>query len=130
MSSAWILVPTSLWHAAAAWHFLLYPERPIRRSTRERPVNPIAIELFRFLGSLNGALVVFALLLIRLPASSAWIAFTGFSLANLSQAVIDARVARLGLAHGPMFRTIFWGDALICALNAGAAVAWGIGAVG
>jgi hypothetical protein len=112
-----ILVTTSLWHAAAAWHFTFFPQRTLARTTQERPVNRIATELFRFLGSLNAAIALFALLLTTLPASSIWIALTGMALANLSQFAVDWRVSRLGLVQGPMFKMIFWGDGIVFALN-------------
>lgn len=121
-----ILALTGLWHSAAAWHFLLYPERTLRRTTSERPANPIAAEVFRFLGALNAAIAVFALLLMLLPRASMWIALTGYALFNLSQFLVDLSVNRRKLVHGPMFRTILWGDGLFFAVNAiAAACYWG-----
>src|SRR5204862_456106 len=53
-----VLAATAMWHLLAAWHFTLYPARTLARTTRERPVQPLATELFRFLGGLNAALVL------------------------------------------------------------------------
>jgi hypothetical protein len=118
-----ILAATALWHAAGAWHFLFYPERTLRRTTDERPANRNAVELFRFLGGLNAALVPFALLTMLLPDSLLWIALVGFSLVNFSQFALDLRLARLKLARGALFKSITWGDGLFFAANAIAA-AW------
>jgi hypothetical protein len=108
-----VLVTVGLWHFAAAWHFLGFPERTLARTTRERPVNPLAAELFRFLGGLNAALVVLAL-------ASVWTAdrapaLLALAVANASQLAVDLRVRRLGLAHGPMFTQILVGDAVFTA---------------
>jgi hypothetical protein len=118
-----VLGSTAVWHGLAAWHFTLFPERTLRRTTLERPPNAFAAELFRFLGALNFALAAFALLLIFAPANSVWMALAGFSALNLSQFAVDLRVQRLKMAHGPMFKTILAGDGAFFALNAVAAFA-------
>jgi hypothetical protein len=121
--STGILIGDSVWHAAAAWHFLFFPERTLLRTTRERPANRIAMEVFRFLGAMNAALSVFALLMIRLPQTEVWPALVGFALVEVSQFAVDWRVARLRLVGGPMFKTIFWGDGIFWWVNlAGALV--------
>ena len=51
--AAVVLVVTALWHALATYHFLFFAGRTIRRTTRERPVSPIATEILRFLGAIN-----------------------------------------------------------------------------
>ena len=53
-----VLALTALWHAAAAWHFTVHPHRTLARTTRERPVNPLTAELFRFLGAQTLAHIV------------------------------------------------------------------------
>ena len=58
-SSTVVLLATAACHAAAAWHFTLFPERTLARTTDERPVSPLAAELFRFLGGMNVGLVAF-----------------------------------------------------------------------
>ena len=117
MAVAVILVLTAVWHALAAWHFVVTPARTLGRTTHERPISPIAIELFRFLGAMNLAFVALGLL----AAAGIWhgqrLACVVLAIANLSQAVVDLRVQRLGLARGPMFRQIFVGDTLFTAAN-------------
>jgi hypothetical protein len=111
-----ILAATALWHALATWHFTFFPARTLARSTTERPVSEVAVELFRFLGAINSGFSVLALCAIARPEARP-VAFLVLALANLSQLVIDARVSRLALAKGPMFKQIFAGDALFTAAN-------------
>jgi hypothetical protein len=113
-----VLALTALWHLGAVWHFAVTPARTIARSTSERPVNLIATELFRFLGAMNAAFVVLAVAAIWLDGRA--LAHLTLAAANLSQLVIDVRVHRKRLAHGPMFMQIYVGDALFTALNAAA----------
>jgi hypothetical protein len=121
MPSLLTLIFTALWHALAFWHFTFYPERTLARTTAERPISPIAVELFRFLGALNASLVALPLLALALPDSARWPIHITLAVANASQALIDLRVQRLGLARGPMFTQILWGDTLFTALNVAAA---------
>lgn len=113
-----VLVLTALWHGLAAWHFGLYPARTIARTTAERPVSPIAVELLRFLGAINLGFVVLAVVAIAPFAEARRAAFVALAVANLSQAIVDRRVQRLGLARGPMFQQIFVGDVVFTAANA------------
>jgi hypothetical protein len=118
-----ILAATALWHAAATWHFLLFPERTLRRTTLERPVNALAAEALRFLGGLNAGIAVIAGLLAFVePSPRLAICFAGFAVANFSQFAIDLRVRRRGLARGAMFRAIIFGDGVVFLLNAVGAV--------
>jgi len=116
--TAVVFVATALWHALAAWHFTLFPERTLKRTTRERPVNPFATELFRFLGGLNLALTVLALASLRVPASAQWACALALMVGNASQFVVDVRVRRLRLADGAMFWQIYIGDGLFTLANA------------
>jgi hypothetical protein len=113
-----VLLATAVWHALAAWHFTLFPARTLARATSERPVQPIPTELFRFLGGLNLALVLLAALAAFAGPEGRRLAFATLALANLSQAIVDARIKRMGLAHGAFFLQIFVGDALFTAANA------------
>ena len=61
-----VIALTAVWHAHAFWHFTVTPGRTLGRTTRERPISPIAIELFRFLGALNAAFVVLGVLALAL----------------------------------------------------------------
>ena len=118
MLSAVVFVATALWHALAVWHFTLFPERTLKRTTQERPVNPFATELFRFLGGLNLALAVLALASLRVPASAQWACALTLMVGNASQFAVDVRVRRLRLAHGAMFWQIYIGDGLFTLANA------------
>lgn len=118
-----VLGLSAVWHALAAYHFTLFPGRTLARATSERPVNLIAVELFRFLGSLNVALVVLGAAALWTGAEARALALLTLAAANLSQLVIDLRVRRLGVARGPFFMQILVGDALFTALNA---AAWGL----
>ena len=117
-----VLALSALWHFLAFWHFALYPERTLARSTKERPVSRISAELFRFLGGMNVGMVVLALAAIALPEEHRWPAFVALMAGNLSQLVIDLRVKRLGLAHGGFFRQVTIGDAFFTLANASAVV--------
>jgi hypothetical protein len=112
-----VLALTAVWHLLATWHFLLRPARTLGRTTRERSISPIAVELFRFLGAMNFAFVVLAVAAATLLPEGRVTAFLVLAVANLSQAVVDLRVQRLGLAHGPMFGQIFIGDVMFTAAN-------------
>jgi hypothetical protein len=122
MVTSIVLALTALWHFLAFWHFTFYPERTLARTTRERPVQVVSAELFRFLGGINASLVVLALASLALDEHSRWPALAALAVANLSQLLIDLRVKRLGLAHGPFFLQILAGDALFTLANAGAGV--------
>ncbi len=111
-----ILALTAAWHLLATWHFLITPARTLGRTTRERPISPIAIELFRFLGAMNIGFVLLAILAIVL-VEARLVTFIVLAVANLSQALVDIRVQKLGLAHGPMFQQILIGDLAFTALN-------------
>ncbi len=111
-----VLVLTAVWHGLATWHFLITPARTLGRTTRERPISPIAIELFRFLGAMNTGFIALALLAAALPAARP-VTFIVLAIANASQAIVDLRVQRLGLAHGPMFQQIFVGDVVFTLAN-------------
>lgn len=115
-----VLALTAVWHLLATWHFTFRPERTLARTTRDRPVSPLAAELFRFLGGLNFALVVLALAALALPRAACWPVFVALTAANASQLIVDVRVQRLQLAHGPFFRQILVGDAAFTLLNAAA----------
>lgn len=117
-----VLILTALWHALAAWHFALHPARTIGRTTHERPISPIAVELMRFLGALNVACVALGGLAVALPEGRA-LAFIVLAIANVSQAIVDVRVQRLGLVRGPMFQQILIGDIAFTALNLAALAA-------
>ncbi len=121
MTSA-VLVFTAIWHLLAFWHFTFHPERTLARTTRERPVNVLATELFRFLGGMNLALVVLALASLALSDAHRWPVFLALAIANSSQFAVDLRVRRLALAQGAFFAQILVGDALFTGLNAGAGV--------
>src|SRR5688572_2420954 len=58
-----VLVMTALWHAIAGVYFTFRPGFTIAIYTHERPVNRIAQELLRFLGALNWAVVLLAVVL-------------------------------------------------------------------
>lgn len=117
MASSIVLVLTALWHLLAVWHFTFFPERTLARTTRERPVQVVAAELFRFLGGINAGFVVLALASLALPLEARWPAFAALAVANLSQALVDVRVSRLGLAHGGFFRQILIGDVAFTLAN-------------
>lgn len=112
-----ILACTAVWHALATWHFTFFPARTLARATSERPVNVVAIELFRFLGAMNLAFVVLGGAAIFVGLEARRLAHVTLIVANLSQLVIDLRVQRLGLARGAFFLQILAGDALFAALN-------------
>ena len=116
-----ILGLTAAWHALAAWHFGITPERTMARTTLDRPVGLIPTELLRFLGGLNAALLVLALLACALP-DARFVAVITLAVANASQAVQDFRVMRLGHVRGAMFRQILVGDCLFTVANGVAAV--------
>ena len=117
-----ILILTALWHGLATWHFGFHPARTLAVTTSERPVSPIAMELFRFLAGLNLALVALALLSLTQPPGARLVAFAVLALANATQLLLDARVRRLGLAHGALFAQILAGDAVFTAANGAAAM--------
>lgn len=127
MVSSTVLVLTALWHFMAFWHFTVQPARTLARTTRERPVQIVPTELFRFLGGINAALVVLALASLAIPAPHRWPAFLALAVANLSQLMVDLRVKRLGLAHGGFFLQIVIGDAIFTVANAAAVVVAAIG---
>ncbi len=112
-----VFVGTAIWHLLATWHFTFFPARTLARTTRERPVNVFASELFRFLGGLNFALTVLALASLRVAPSAQWAAALTLMVANASQFLVDLRVRRLGLVVGPMFAQILVGDALFTVAN-------------
>jgi|GEM_PF-3154687 len=112
-----VLLLTALWHALATWHFLVTPARTLGRTTHERPISPVAVELFRFLGAMNTGFVVLALLAAVVFPEARRLAYVVLMVANASQAVIDLRVQRLGLARGPMFKQIFLGDVVFTIAN-------------
>lgn len=112
-----VLLTTALWHATAAWHFGLYPARTVARTTSERPVNVLTVELFRFLAGLNVAVVVLAVAAIWMEPSQRWPVFLSLCVANASQFLADVRMRRLRLVHGPMFTQILWGDAFFTLAN-------------
>ena len=112
-----VLVLTALWHALATWHFAVTPARTLWRTTHERPISPVAIELFRFLGAMNIGFVVLALLAASLFPEGRRVACLVLVVANASQALVDLRVQRLGLARGPMFKQIFVGDVVFTVAN-------------
>jgi hypothetical protein len=115
-----VLVLTAVWHALAAWHFTVTPERTLARTTRERPVSTLGSELFRFLGGVNAALVVLAVAAAFGSADTRALAALVLCVANASQLLQDLRVRRLGLAAGPMFTQILIGDALFTLANGAA----------
>lgn len=117
MATTTVLLFTALWHFLAFWHFTFYPERTLARTTRERFIHTVSAELFRFLGGINAALVVLALASLALSVPARWPALLALAVANLSQLVVDVRVKRLGLAHGPFFAQILVGDALFTVAN-------------
>ena len=117
-----VLALTSLWHFLAFWHFTLHPARTLARISKERPISAIATEAVRFLGGINAGFVVLGLAALALPAGTRWPALVALCVANLSQLVVDLRVRRLGLAHGPYFMQILIGDAVFTVANAGAAI--------
>jgi hypothetical protein len=105
-----VLILVGGWHLAAAWHFLGFPERTLARTTQERPIRPIAAELFRFLGGMNLGMVVLAWA--SVAGGSRGPALLALAVANGSQLAVDLRVRRLGLARGAMFAQILAGDAV------------------
>jgi hypothetical protein len=109
---------TALWHLLAAYHFTLFPERTLARITKERPVNPIAAEVVRFLGAINFAFFLLGVGACFVDQNSYWLAALVLMFANLSQAIVDNRVKQSGLAGGPFFMQIFWGDVIFTLLNA------------
>ena len=115
-----VLLLTAVWHALAAWHFTLTPERTLARTTRERPVSTLGSELFRFLGGVNAALVVLAVAAAFGSHDARALAALVLCVANASQLLQDLRVRRLGLAAGPMFTQILIGDALFTLANGAA----------
>jgi hypothetical protein len=119
-----VLASTAVWHALAAWHFAFFPQRTLERTTRERPVSPVACELFRFLGAINVGFVVLALAAIARPEARP-VAYVALAVANFSQFVVDLRVQRMTLAKGPMFKQILVGDSVFTLLNVGALVLLG-----
>ena len=82
-----VLVLTAVWHGLATWHFLITPARTLGRTTRERPISPIAVELFRFLGAMNTGFIALALLAAALPAARP-VTFIVLAIANASQVVV------------------------------------------
>jgi len=115
-----VLLTTALWHLLATWHFLVTPVRTLARTTHERPISPIATELFRFLGAMNAAFIVLGVLAASVLPQGRLLAFAVLTVANLSQALVDVRVQRLGLARGAMFKQIFVGDVLFTIANVAA----------
>jgi len=113
-----VLVLTALWHALATWHFMVTPTRTLGRTTHERPISPVATELFRFLGAMNIGFIVLALLAASAFPEGRRLAYVVLVVANASQAIVDARVQRLGLARGSMFKQIFLGDVVFTLANA------------
>lgn len=123
MAMSAVLVATAIWHFLAFWHFTVHPARTLARTTRERPVHAVSVELFRFLGGINAAIVVLALASLATPPQLRWPAFLALAVANLSQLLVDLRVKRLGLAHGGFFLQIIVGDAIFTLANVAAGVA-------
>jgi hypothetical protein len=113
-----ILLATAGWHALATWHFGVYPERTLARTTEERPVQVLSSELFRFLAGLNASLVVLAVAAVFLGDEARGLAALVLCVANATQFVQDLRVRALKLARGPMFRIILVGDAVFAVANA------------
>jgi len=105
-----VLVATAAWHLLAAYHFTLFPERTLLRTTSERPPNAVARELLRFLGGLNLALAALGLLAAGCYPAGRVVALATLMIANLTQAVIDVRVLRAGFAKGRFFLQILIGD--------------------
>jgi len=116
-AGAIILLLTALWHGLAAWHFTLTPTRTLGRTTHDRPVSPIAVELMRFLGAINLGYVALGALAATAFPEARRAAFVVLAIANMSQALVDVRVQRLGLTRGPMFRQILIGDVLFTIAN-------------
>jgi hypothetical protein len=82
-------------------------------------VHSIPTELFRFLGGMNLALVVLAgHAAFAHHAEARKLAFLTLIVANLSQAIVDWRVKRLGLVRGAFFLQIYVGDVLFTLANA------------
>jgi hypothetical protein len=119
-----VFAATAVWHALAAWHFTLYPERTLKRTTAERPPNPFAVELFRFLGGLNLALSVLGVAACLSPPSTLPAA-VALAIANGTQAAQDLRVQRKGIASGFFFRQILAGDIVFTLANAAVALTAG-----
>jgi hypothetical protein len=115
-----VLAATAVWHALAAWHFAYQPARTIGRTTLERPVSPVAVELLRFLGAINVGFVVLAVLAVTVMPEGRPLAFATLAVANLSQMLVDVRVQRLGLTRGPMFKQILIGDLAFTIANGAA----------
>jgi hypothetical protein len=115
-----ILCAASLWHLAAAYHFTLFPGRTVARATSERPVSPIASELLRFLGGLNVALAALGILAASIYPQARPAALLALAIGNLSQALLDVRVMKAGLAKGPFFAQILVGDLLFTVLTTSA----------
>jgi hypothetical protein len=118
-----IYLCTACWHLLAAYHFTLFPGRSLARISRERPVSPMAIEAVRFLGGINFAFFLLGVGACFVATSSYWLASLTLLFANLSQTLIDISVKNRGLAGGPFFARIFWGDVSFTLLN-GLALAW------
>ncbi len=112
-----ILAATAAWHALAAWHFTLFPQRTLARTTEERPVNRNAAEVFRFLGALNVSLVVLGAAACAMGPEARVLAAGTLAVANASQLAQDLRVWRLGMTRGPFFLQILVGDGLFTVLN-------------
>jgi hypothetical protein len=117
-----VFVATAVWHALAAWHFILYPQRTLKRTTAERPPHALATELLRFLGGLNLALAFLGVAACFSPGATLLVAVT-LAIANASQVAEDVRVHRGGVASGPFLMQIFVGDTVFTLANVAVAVA-------
>lgn len=81
-------------------------------------MSVVGVELFRFLGGLNAALVVLAGGACFAAPEARSLAAGALCVANASQLVQDVRIHRLGLASGAFFLQICVGDAVFTVANA------------
>ena len=82
----------------------------------------MAQEATRFLGAMNGAIVVMASLTLLRPPSDSLNVFLFFSAANLSQFILDIYAHKRKISL-PGLTKITFGDGLLFVLNLGIALA-------
>lgn len=111
-----ILAVNSFWHFLAFYYFTFYSGGILAKLFKERPISAQAIEVLKFLGAMNGAIVILGLAALFMGSSESRLIFLFFSMANLSQFIFDLRAHKNKIAR-PRLRIITFGDGLLFLVN-------------
>ena len=113
---------TTLWHGLALYHFAFFPGRTIVIFTGQRDIAPLTLWAMRFLGALNGAVMVPGLVALAVPITPVWLVPAFFCATNLSQTLVDFALHRTGITNRRFLQTIYAGDVVATLANGAAAV--------